>query len=49
MPYSGAGAHVVLNFSSNGEAANGLEQDIHFALGCASSSCPPIEVYTPEK
>lgn len=25
-----------------------VEPRIHFALVCASSSCPPIEVYTPE-
>lgn len=26
-----------------------VEPRIHFALVCASSSCPPVEVYTPEK
>ncbi|MFC1855600.1 glycoside hydrolase family 15 protein [Thermodesulfobacteriota bacterium] len=26
-----------------------LEPRIHFALVCGSSSCPPIEVYTPDK
>jgi len=26
-----------------------LNPSIHFTLVCASSSCPPIEVYTPEK
>jgi hypothetical protein len=26
-----------------------LDPGIHFTLVCASSSCPPIEVYTPEK
>jgi len=26
-----------------------VDPRIHFALVCASSSCPPIEIYTPEK
>ena len=27
---------------------NPIDKRIHFALNCASRSCPPIQVYTPE-
>ena len=43
------GPHFAVNDPRSGAVLEGLDPRIHFALNCASRSCPPIGVFHPDQ